>query len=148
MLDGVTDGPLTVSAYAAAAGRGFYVRSGDQIFAQTWWGKQSEAEANARFIAWARESVPALAAERDKYRAAWQVDMAALAEALLQGKALAEGVATYQAVVWNMTAENERLRKALVAISEETNPPPFYKGDRQPTRAAQFALAALKGDTP
>ena len=69
MLEGVTPGPLSVSSYAAAAGRGFYVMAGDRFFAQTWWGKQSEAEANARFIAWAREAVPALAAERDEWKA-------------------------------------------------------------------------------
>ena len=47
-----------------------------------------------------------------------------------------------------LKAEVERLRVALVAISEETDPPQFYKDDRRPTKTACIAITALKGDKP
>jgi hypothetical protein len=55
-------------------------------------------DANARFIAYAREALPALAAERD---------------------ALAEDVSTYQRMVLDMTAENEALDARLAEVEAE-----------------------------
>jgi len=69
MLEGVTPGPWRLDGdfgvdsdamHGYVANTGFGPDTEDSV---------AEASANARFIAWAREAVPAIAAERDEWKA-------------------------------------------------------------------------------
>lgn len=129
MLDGVTPGPWKVEAEWNVGDADKSIMHGSVMIDD-----DAESYANARFIAYAREAVPALSAERDEYRTAWEADNAALADALLREEALSAKLAEVEQQIGGLlrvasdnhvalcraeaaevrnaalTAENERLR--------------------------------------
>jgi len=118
MLDGVTDGPWVYdplcpfNAYSDDA-TGYIVATVDGFR----YAPRPEAEkiANARFFAWARESVPALAAERDTLRV--QLDSTLKDRARI----IAERDRTFALMLARAEtaeAENARLRDANTSYQE------------------------------